>query len=323
MSLHKPFSSPDPSASLIYRQFDPECDFAELVTLLSEVEQTDHDGEDVSEAGLREQLTWPAHDPAADRWVVVQSAGTALLGHGVIFKTPNDNHADLAISVHPAWRGQGIGSELLARLLERACAMQAQDIRAYANAQHQAASGFLRRHGFEPISAYTRMKVSGTQPFPLPELPAGFVVRSYEQIQRIDLFTEAVNRSYEGLWGHRHLSQEEIELWFPQLSPGGIFLLFAPDASVIGICRAEVSEHLATLRGVSAGLVDAPGIVPIYRDAGLYAPLLLTVLQWLASQNLATIELESWGDTTATLDLYRALGFALMQEAISYRRSFL
>ncbi len=68
------------------------------------------------------------------------------------------------------------------------------------------------------------------------------------------------------------------------------------------------------------GLVDAPGIVPAYRNTDLYVPLILAMLQWLVSQNPARIELESWGDTPATIDLYRTLGFTSAQEAISYRR---
>jgi ribosomal protein S18 acetylase RimI-like enzyme len=87
------------------------------------------------------------------------------------------------------------------------------------------------------------------------------------------------------------------------------------------MCRAEISEHLTKLRGAPIGLVDAPGVVSAYREAGLQQPLVLTALHWLVPQAPATIELESWGDTTETLALYRALGFKPLQEAISYRRS--
>lgn len=87
---------------------------------------------------------------------------------------------------------------------------------------------------------------------------------------------------------------------------------------MVGKSQAEISEHLTTLRGAPTGLVDAPGIVPSYREANLYVPLLLTVLHWLAPQSPTTIEMESWGDSADTLAQYRALGFALVQEAISY-----
>lgn len=308
---------------LLYRHFDVERDFAPLVTLLGEVEQADHDGEDVSEAMLREQLSWPGHNPALDRWVVTCSDSNALIGYGTLFKTPDDGSADLYIAVHPAWRRHGIGNQLLLSLLERAREMGSEDIRAYAAAQHQAAKVFLRQHGFDLVAAYTRMAVAGTHPFPAPELPAQFVVRSYNQVQQMELFLEATNRGYEGLWGHRHINQEELEAWFPQLQKEGIFLLFAPDGAIAGICRAEISEHLTALRGVSTGLIDAPGVVPHYRKSGLYLPLVLTALQWLVPQSPVQIELESWGDAASTLATYRTMGFTPIQEAISYRRSLI
>ena len=287
-----------------------------LVALLNDVEQTDHDGEDVSEAALHEQLTWTGHNPTLDRWVATRSDDASLVGYGAIF----NDCSDLYIAVHPVWRRRGIGSELLTHLLERAREVGSRAALAYATVQHQAAKQFLSNHSFDPVATYTRMAIPGSQSFPPPSLPPGFVVRSYDQIQWIDLFTEAVNRSYEGLWGHRQVSQEEMAEWLPHLLPEGIFLLFAPDGAVVGKCQAEISEHLTTLRGASTGLVDAPGIIPPYREANLYVPLLLTTLHWLVPQSPTTIEMESWGDSADTLAQYRALGFAPVQEAISYSR---
>jgi len=309
----------DSASTFTYRRFDTLRDFAALVILLQTVEQADQDGEDVSEAALREQLTWPGHDPALDRWVVLSSAGNAFIGYGAIFQSPNDEHADLYIAVHPQWRQQGIGSTLLGHLLERVREKGAQDVRSYAAVQHQGARAFLRAHDFDSVATYTRLVVAGTRSFPKAEVPPGFVMRRYDQVQQLDLLVEAMNRSYEGLWGHRHVSREEWVQWFPQIRQEGIFLLFAPGGAVAGIGRAEMSEHLTTLRGVPTGLVDAPGVVIAYREAGLYVPLLLTALQSLLPQAPSRIELESWGDAAATLALYRELGFTPMQEALSYR----
>jgi mycothiol synthase len=167
------------------------------------------------------------------------------------------------------------------------------------------------------------MKVSAAHAvhtFPPAELPPGFVTRSYDQIQRIDLYTQAMNRSYEGLWGHLQTSEAEHAHLLPQLKQEGMFLLFAPDGAVAGVCRGYMSERLTAQRGLLTAYVDAPGVVPHYRSAGLYLPLLLTALHWLLPQGPAAIELESWGDAPETLALYRELGFTVIKEEISYRR---
>jgi mycothiol synthase len=309
----------DLNNAFIYRPFAIERDFAALVSLLHNVELIDQSGEDVSEATLREQLTWTGHNPALDRWVAYLPDSTSLVGYGTIFNAVNNDTTDLYIAVHPEWRQHSIGHELLSHLLIRARQVGVKNVCAYANVQNSGANAFLRMHGFEPVATYVRMAASGLLEFPLPEIPAGFTIRSYDQIQQRDLFMEAVNRGYAGLWGHHQISHEGLMTWLPQLPPEGIFLLFAPDGSIAGICRAYLSAHLTTLRGIVTGLIDAPGVVPAYRNANLYLPLLLTTLHWLVSQSPASIELEAWGEVPDVLAQYRALGFIPVQEEISYQ----
>jgi mycothiol synthase len=309
------------ASSLIYRPLDLQHDLAALVTLLNDVEQADHTGEDVTEATLREQLTWSGQDPALNNWVVTLPDDGSLVAYGIVQKIPSDDNAHLYIAVHPEWRRQGIGSQILARLLERVHDLGARAIGTYVNAQNEGIDLFARSYGFEPVSAYTRLGVSVARSFPAPALPPDFTTRSFDQIQHVDLYTQAMNRSYEGLWGHIQLTQEEVVRWLPQLNQAGIFLLFAPDEGIAGTCRAEISEQLSAARGAPTALIDAPGVVPAYRDANLYLPLLLTAIHWLLPQNPATLELESWGDAPDTLALYRSLGFAVMKEEVSYRLS--
>jgi mycothiol synthase len=258
-----------------YRPFDVQHDFAPLVTLLQEIEQADQTGEDVSAEYLREQLAWPGHDPTRDCRVVTSHDTHRFIGYGAVFKTPGDEHADLALAVHSTWRRQGIGSALLGRLFARASELGSHDVRIYASIHNQGANSFLHQHDFIPLSTYTRMTIPGTSFFPAPDFPSSFTVRSYDQLQQIDLLVEAMNRGYHGLWGHRQTNPEEMAAWLPQLPASGIFLLFAPDGKVCGICRTELSEHLSQLRGQPTGLVDAPGVIPAYRGVSLYLPLLL------------------------------------------------
>lgn len=309
-----------PANTLIYRSLDLQRDMPALVHLLTEVEQADHAGDDVTEAALREQLTWSGQDPALNNWVVALPDSVSLVGYGLIQKTPDDDNADLHIAIHPAWRRRGIGSELLVRLLERASQLDARALRTYVNVQNEGADLFVRGHGFEPVSTYTRLSISSKQTFPEPLLPQGFTTRSYDQIERVDIYAEAINRGYQGLWGHLQSTPEGNAAWLSQLNHASIFLLFAPDGTIAGICRADLSEHLTTERGVPTALIDAPGVVPEYRAANLYLPLMLTAIHWLLPQGPTRLELESWGDAPATLALYRSLGFTVMKEEISYRR---
>jgi mycothiol synthase len=320
-----------------YRSLDLEQDLAALVELLGEVERADPTGDSITEDALREQLTWTGQDPAPNNWVATVTNGSLLVGYGLIQKTPNDPNADVFVAVHPAWRRRGIGTQLFTYLLARASELDAQAFRAYVPESNEGSTGFVRALGsFEPVSTFTRMSLDlrgnmsapggwapslpGPEPsVAMPHLPSGFTIRSYDQIEQVELYTEAVNQSYDGYWGHFHSTPDEVARYLLRRDHAGIFILFAPDGSIAGTGRAELREP-ATQGDVPTALVDAPGIVSRYRHADLGPPLLLAAIHWLLPKGPAAIDLEAWGEAPATLARYRELGFAVTKEEISYRR---
>ncbi len=94
------------------------------------------------------------------------------------------------------------------------------------------------------------------------------------------------------------------------------FLAFDEDDNVAGICRGFVGEPKASER--PTGFIDAPGVVPTYRHLALQRPLTLTVMQWLRAQGQGPLELESLGDSGATVALYQEIGFKMKQHLIAY-----
>ena len=188
-----------PVNTFLYRNVDLQHDLAVLVDLLKEVEQVDATGEVVTEERLREQLTWSGQDPALNNWVVTLPESGTLVAYGLLQKVSNDENADFHIAVHPAWRRRGIGSQLFTYLLKRAAELDTRAMRVYVNVQNEGASHFVRSQGFTPVSAYTRLSVAATNAFPAPQLPEGFTVQSYDTIQRVEIYTGAMNSCYEGL----------------------------------------------------------------------------------------------------------------------------
>ncbi len=305
---------------LRFRHFDLTSDISRLANLLAEVEAVDHSGEDISEEALKAQLEWPGHDPVQDRWVV-ESTGEPdkVIAFCVLWKTPTNRHADITAAVHPAWRQRGIGSELLYYTLKRANELGASEVLAYADVKHEAANTFLRESRFVPVALNTAMYLSIEVPVEVPTWPAGYQVRRYSDVQDFPALLRAFNHCFEGLWGHHHLSEQELRDWLPSIDLDGTFLLYAPNEDVVGICRAEMTEWLSERYGKRMGYVDAPGIAPAYRAHRLHLPLLLAALQWLRSKEPAAVELESWGDDEQTLALYQSVGFTISRQSAIYR----
>lgn len=300
--------------SRFIRAFQPERDVLPLVHLLATVEASDHTGEDVSEKTIRERLTLTGHDPARDRWVAVAPGENgALVGWSLVWRAPGETLATLDVAVHPHWRGQGLGSALLARALNRAGALGAKTVGAYVGERVTAGNHFAIAHGFRRVAANTLLRVESDVPLPTPSFPADYTLRSYADVNDASVLLTAFNRCYGGLWGHHAVSPEMLAEWLPLFRPEHIFLLFGPEGVVVGMCRIERMDD-------SVPYVDAPGVVPECRALGLYIPLLLAACAEVRQTGPRAVEVESWGDADATLDSYQRLGFAVVRRALAYER---
>lgn len=300
----------------LFRRFN-DTDLLPLATLLEQTPEVARSGDDISVAALREQLSWPGHVPARDRWVVaLRSTPERLVGYSAIFKAPATARADIMVVTLPSARHRGIGSELLRLALADASALGASDAACYVSGADDGTPGFLNRRGFTPAAAYIELAAPGTLHIPQAEWPASFSIRSLVGESDLAALVEASNRGYEGLWGHNVSTGEN---WAPRLASGdmaGTSLLFGPGGVVAGIVRAELRER----EGASVGVVDAPGVVSRWRGAGLYRPLLLHALGWLHTHHPDEYRIESWGDDPTVTSAYLALGFALSRKDPLYRR---
>ena len=305
-----------------FRHFDVDKDLPHLVQLLTEIERVDQAGEDTSEETLKAQLTLPGHDPLQDRWVVTAlNNDEQLIAFSTVWKVPENNYADIYVAVRPEWRRQGIGSELLQRIVTRAQTHSPQDILVSADAQNQVVKDFLRKRAFSPTAAYTAMQLPSIVELPQSVLPTGYTFRVYNPTNDFSLLLDMYNRAFQGLWGHwEHVTPENLNGFLEEMNPDGIFLLFTQNGEVVGTCRGEISEQLSKQRGTPTGYLDCPGVVPDHRSKNLYLPQLLHVASWVREQERnAAIEMQSWGDDPQVLAQYQQVGFEKTNQQDIYR----
>jgi mycothiol synthase len=300
------------------RQVNPERDVPGLVRLFAAIASMDPNGRMRTEEVIRGYFEWFSHDPTVDEWVITPSEDRdTIIGHAGLWKLPVSHSGDMLLAVHPGWRGRGGGRMLLDAVVARARVLGATGIGTYTDEQNLMSDRFLRERDFEPVAAFTELRVGPTVDLPRPEWPAGYHTRTHAELGDIALVVDMTNRAYAEQWGHHEVTAEEMEPYLATLPADGIFIAFAGDGSPVGLTRVEVREIIDP--DEPSGYIDAPGVLPEHRDAGLHVPLLLTAAAHLRGEGHGPLALESWGDAEETLDLYRDLGFENFQREVSYR----
>lgn len=299
----------------IIRNLNLDIDVPRLLQLRTEIEAVDQQGTDTSEARLRQQFAWPNHNPSQDRWVVEREADNKLIGYGWVFaQSPARSIVELAI--HPAWRRQGLGTKLLGILVQHAKKKGASQIVAGARGNNNVGPPFLLTNQFEPVGHNRFMTASADSHIHEAEWPKGFWVQSYSELGNLAYLAEGSNLCYADMWGHRentepatvaHL-QERMRQYPNSYFPEGIFVVFAPDHKVAGICFNRLEN------GSAKRVIDSPGVAPAYRHLNLQRPLVQESMKWLSNQASGDYHLYTWGDFENAVQIYQELGFSYTED---------
>lgn len=303
------------------RHYIPETDLSPLSRMLTEIESLDRDGEDTSEEYLRASLAWPNYRPSQDVWVA--EADGKLVGYCVALEQPSQQ-CTLYVVVHPTQRQQGLGSQLLELVLERARGVGSKTIIIYANEKNHASHLFLKNHGFVAVGSSGSLKAPARLDLTSFEFPNGFMLKRYSEVNEPRSLLKALNDCYHGMWGHQHKDNPtEEELKSPNFlkyyDANDILLLFDENNSILGLCSLK-SQGKKDGNGEISDLLDGPGIIPAHREDGFQRQLVLAGIQHLHKKGLRPITLEFWGDNEDALNIYRSLGFEMVNHYITYHK---
>lgn len=295
------------------RHYVPEKDLSALSQMLTGIEAIDGDGEETSEEYLRSLAEWLNFDPAQNVWVAELDG--SLVGYGQILprsKTPST----IYIVAHPSQRRNGLGTKLLALVLTRAREAECRDILVYANRRNTGSAAFLQHHGFAMVATSGQM-IAPVAELPKPEIPPGYLIRQFADLHDPDLLAQALDQCYKGMVGHNQ-NVTSADRYLQYHGEDGIHLLFDEKKTLIGVCQGEPGGKIDE-RGTS-DLLDAPGLIKEYRRRGFQRFLTLTVMHWLREKETRPITLEYWGDEEDVIQIYRDLGFELLNQQLTFQK---
>jgi mycothiol synthase len=314
--------SADLDPTFVFRRPQIPADVPGIVRLVNEIDAVDQNDETTDAEATLAEYTWPGFDPAQDAWVVEEPGNPDhLIGEGWVVHVENTRRAFVGARVHPAWRRSGAGGELLARAVARGREMGVGYLSAGIHDGHADAQAFVERRGFRPVVRWVLMRAEAGLEIAAPVYPTGYQVRTAVEVTDPAVVAEALNRGFIGHWENRERPVDEIahRLAHPYTRPEGIFLAFAPDGDVAGICWAGINETLNAQRGEALGHINSLGVSPEHRRRGLGRALLLEGMRWLRAAGQGPIELDAIGNNELALPLYYDVGFAIKKQGQEFR----
>jgi mycothiol synthase len=270
----------------------------------------------------------PARDIAADTRIAQTDGGT-IVGCAELWNNPPHVTCWLWVCVHPAFRGQGIGTALMdwaedrARVaLGRAPAGTRVVLEAAANSADRPSTDLLRERGYRAVHRRLSMARDLAGELPAPICPADMTMRAIQPGEELALY-RAKNEAFRDHWGHIEAPEAEgFAAWQQRrirdasYDPSLWFLALDGDQIAgFSLCQLQTSEDPAM------GWVASLGVRRPWRRRGLAKALLHHSFAELRRRGQARVGLDvDASSLTGATQLYEGAGMRPFKQTIFFER---
>lgn len=296
---------------VIIRNFRPH-DVARYVQLVNEIDEVDGLGRVTSVEQMKEHLKRPCYHPDEDLFFAELDG--LLVGYADMVRELEIGRVILEGAVHPAHRGQGVGSRLLEIAIDHSRKLGARAVQIPIAQKMQAGEQFVQQRGFRVVRRHWQMSLT-EYGGGAPQIPHGFELRHFVPGDEEGLCT-LQNLAFAGSWGFCTNTVDEIH-YLANCSlchPEGI-LFIAEGERLVGYCWTidDPSDQ-------EKGFIRMMGVDPSYHGRGLGRAILVAGINCLQRRGMTTIELSVDSRNSGAKRLYQSVGFKRSGTTLWYQR---
>jgi mycothiol synthase len=298
------------------RKYRPE-DFDGLVQLLAEMGNKGWSGS-VTPRDVIESLGRPHHSPE-DNLFIAEKEGD-VVGYVDVTAELKIGRVVLSCLVRPAFRGNGVATELIERAIGRAGELKVKRAHVNISEESMTTRELFMNMGFGYIRHFLELKLSLSE-FHVPNM--GGIGPRYRHMQggEEDKLVGIQNRSFADTWGFNPNTLEEIiyRIGLPNCSPKDVILACDGD-NVIGYCWTRIYPGETKVARDGKGRIYMLGVDPDHRGKGIGKDVLLAGLCCLKSKGLGMVELTVDSKNKTACALYQSTGFQIRAKSLWYEK---
>jgi len=296
---------------VIIRNFHSD-DLVAYVQLVNEIDEVDGLGKATTMEQMQEHLGRLHYHPEEDLFLAEMDS--LLVGYADMIRELEIGRVILDGAVHPAHRGQGMGSKLLEIAIDHSRKLGANVVQIPIAQGMQTGEHFVRKKGFRLVRRHWQMSLweYGGE---VLQIPKGFGLGHFVHGDEESLCA-LQNLAFAVSWGFRPNTVEEIRClvntsW---CHPEGI-LLISEGQQKVGYCWTMDDPARK-----QKGYIRMMGVDPEYRGRGLGRAILVAGIEYLRKRGMTEIELSVDSKNSSAKRLYQSAGFKRKGTTLWYQR---